>query len=161
MNEPSKIGTLEFLIESGKSAFIVFDPRAKGVSVPPHWAVQRQMTLEVGMNLPVPIQALQISHVGVSGMFSFNRAPFYCLVPWSAIVWIGRDFGTDAAVGVFWESSKPADWDDATTTKKVVGTGVNARRRGEKKPGAVAEAMKRGWRVLDGELSGPNTRGAA
>ncbi len=128
------------------SIFVLFDPRVRGASVPAHLAGKTHCALEVGLNMIVPIRDL-LSHAGgFSGVFSFNRVPCYVHVPWEAVFWIGRDLGTDAAVGIEWGESVPRDAlhqsEEVTQTKR---------------------RLPAGWSVIEGgkNVSGPNTRGAA
>ncbi len=150
--KPSKRTVFDTLLEQAdKSLFVAFDPRAKGVSVPAHLAVKQHVTLEVGLNMVVPIKDL-LSHAGgFSGVFSFNRVPCYVHVPWSCVFWIGRDIGTPACVGVEWPEDVPRD---AVVAEEV--TGVRKRPKRE---------LPEGWRVLEGggngAPSGPSTKGVA
>ena len=115
--------------------FVIFDPRVKGVSVPPHLAKQPSVALEVGLNMVVPIRDL-LSHAGgFSGTFSFGRVPCYVHVPWEAVFWIGRGLGTDAAVGIEWTADAPADAEHASEEVTQV----------RKRP-----ALPAGWAVFNG-----------
>ena len=68
------------------------DPRKPEVIVPAWFKKQPQLTLEVGLNMPVPIRDLVVDDDGISCTLSFNRTPFWCRLPWSAVfALVGRD----------------------------------------------------------------------
>lgn len=79
------------------------DPRADEVLVPPWLAKQPQLVLQVGLDLPVPIPDLRVDDEGVYGTLSFNRAPFTCSVPWSAVFALVGDDG----MGMVWHEDLP------------------------------------------------------
>ncbi len=148
-DKPTKREVFDALLSNGdKTLFVMFDPRAAGVSVPAHLKGKTHVSLEVGLQMIVPIKDL-LSHAGgFSGVFSFNRTPCYVHVPWAAVFWIGRDLGLDSCVGVEWPADVPRDAlhksDEVTEVRK-------------------RPALPKGWAVIDGgrAVSGPNTRGAA
>ena len=45
-------------------------------------------TFEYGLNLPVPIDDLEITDIGIRATLSFSRAPRPTFVPWAAVVGI-------------------------------------------------------------------------
>ena len=69
----------------GDSVFIHLDPRRDGVLVPKQFAKQSQLVLQVGLRLAIRIPDLLIDDEGISCTLSFNRAPFWCRMPWEAI----------------------------------------------------------------------------
>ncbi len=81
---PKKDVALALLEES--SMFIHLDPRRPDVLVPKGFMGQPQLVLQVGLNMAIPIPDLHIDEVGISCTLSFNRAPFWCRIPWSAIL---------------------------------------------------------------------------
>ena len=87
------------------SLFVYLDPRASGVSVPTWFARQAQLVLQVGLDLPVPIPDLRVDDEGVFGTLSFNRAPFTCVVPWSAVFALVGDDG----MGMVWQEDLPSE----------------------------------------------------
>jgi len=87
------------------SLFVYLDPRLEGVRVPPWLAKQAQLVLQVGLDLPIPIPDLKVDEEGVSGTLSFNRAPFTCVVPWSAIFGLVGDDG----MGFVWNEDLPEE----------------------------------------------------
>lgn len=81
------------------------DPRGDEVAVPPWLARQPQLVLQVGLDLPVPIPDLRVDDEGVYGTLSFNRAPFTCSVPWSAVFALVGDDG----MGMVWREDLPEE----------------------------------------------------
>jgi hypothetical protein len=76
----------------GPSVFVHLDPRRPGVAVPAWLKKQPQLVLQIGTNMPVPIPDLEIDEQGVGCTLSFNRAPFFCRLPWSAVyALVGED----------------------------------------------------------------------
>ena len=65
------------------SVYVHLDPRQDAVVVPAWFKKQPQLVLQVGMNMPVPIPDLRLDDDGMSCTLSFNRAPFFCVVPWA------------------------------------------------------------------------------
>jgi hypothetical protein len=101
---PSKKEQLLKLLERG-SVFVHLDPRREGVVVPV-WLVKKPpLVLQLGLNFPIPIRDLEIDDAGVRCTLSFNRSPFYCILPWSAVYAL---VGEDGTVTV-WPSELPAE----------------------------------------------------
>jgi stringent starvation protein B len=80
---PKKEVALALLAHS--SVFIHLDPRVANVVVPVWFKKQPQLVLQIGLNMPVPIQDLHVDDDGLSCTLSFNRSPFHCMVPWAAV----------------------------------------------------------------------------
>lgn len=80
---PKKEVALALLERS--SVYVHLDPRRPGVVVPQWFKKQERLTLQIGLNMPVPIPDLRLDDEGMSCTLSFNRSPFYCVIPWSAI----------------------------------------------------------------------------
>lgn len=73
------------LLAAGQSAFVTLDSRRNEVRVPEHLK-QHALTLQIGLNLrPHPIVDLTLDEFGIACTLSFNRKPFWCLVPWEAV----------------------------------------------------------------------------
>lgn len=75
------------------SVFVCLDPRREGVIVPSHFTAQSQLVLQIGVNLSIPIPDLEIDDDAVRCTLSFNRAPFHCTLPWSAVFALRDDSG--------------------------------------------------------------------
>jgi stringent starvation protein B len=92
------------LLERG-SVHVHLDPRAGGVVVPAWFKRQPQLVLQVGLNMPVPIPDLRVDEDGMSCTLSFNRSPFFCIVPWSAVfAMVGDD-----SRGMVWPDDVPPE----------------------------------------------------
>ena len=93
---------------------IHLDPRREGVVVPAHLAVGPRLTLEVGWNMHVPIEDLEVDARGVRGTLSFGGAPFYCEVPWAAVYGLADPHQK----GKVWEKDAPPDLPPAPAPPK-------------------------------------------
>jgi hypothetical protein len=100
---PKKEVALALLERS--SVYVHLDPRRDAVVVPAWLKKQPQLVLQVGLNMPVPIPDLKLDDDGMSCTLSFNRAPFYCVVPWSSVFAMVGDDGR----GVVWPDDVPAE----------------------------------------------------
>src|SRR5215467_14034388 len=100
---PKKEVALALLERS--SVHVHLDPRVDGVVVPPWFKRQPQLVLQIGLNLPVPIPDLRLDEEGMSCTLSFNRSPFYCVVPWASVFAMVGDDGR----GMVWPEDVPAE----------------------------------------------------
>ena len=101
---PPKRDVANALLERG-SLFLHLDPRVEGVVVPDYLRNQPQLVLQVGLSLVIPIPDLEVDEEGVFGTLSFNRAPFYCRVPWRAVFGMVGDDG----MGLLWHEDFPPE----------------------------------------------------
>jgi stringent starvation protein B len=100
---PKKEVALALLERS--SILVHLDPRLEPVAVPAWFKKQPQLVLQVGLNMPVPIPDLRLDDDGMSCTLSFNRSPFFCVVPWSSVfAMVGED-----GRGMVWPDDVPAD----------------------------------------------------
>lgn len=81
---PSKKEQLLKLLDRG-SVFVHLDPRRESVIVPDWLSHKPQLVLQLGRNFAIPIPDLEIDEFGVACTLSFNRTPFHCTLPWSAV----------------------------------------------------------------------------
>jgi hypothetical protein len=89
----------------GPSLFIHLDPRKPEVVVPPYFKKQPQLVLQVGLNMAIPIPDLKVDEECVSCTLSFNRRPFWCRLPWTAIyALVGEDMK-----GMIWPDEVPTE----------------------------------------------------
>jgi len=59
---------------------------APGVVLPPDTAgPEGYVQLDIGHNMPVPINGLRFTDFGIYGTFSFNRVPQDCVIPWTSL----------------------------------------------------------------------------
>lgn len=100
---PKKEVALALLDES--SMFIHLDPRRPDVAVPKGFMGQPQLVLQVGHNTAIPIPDLKVDDGGISCTLYFNRAPFWCNIPWHAIYAL---VGEDGRGGV-WPDDVPPE----------------------------------------------------
>lgn len=100
---PKKEVALALLEES--SMFIHLDPRRPDVAVPKGFMGQPQLVLQVGHNTAIPIPDLKVDDSGISCTLYFNRAPFWCNIPWGAIYAL---VGEDGRGGV-WPDDVPPE----------------------------------------------------
>lgn len=111
------------------SVYVHLDPRQDAVVVPAWFKKQPQLVLQVGMNMPVPIPDFRFDDDGMSCTLSFNRSPFFCVVPWAAVfAMVGED-----GRGMVWPDDVPAE-----VARQAQGRGDNAARKELPKPGMPA-----------------------
>lgn len=103
-NLPPKKDVAIALLERS-SVFVHLDPRRDLVVVPPWFKKQPRLVLQVGLNLAVPIPDLNVDDECISCTLSFNRSPFYCWIPWSAIFALVDDDGR----GLLWPDDVPRE----------------------------------------------------
>ncbi len=101
---PPKKDVMTALLESS-SVYLHLDPRREGVVVPKWLMSQPQLVLQVGLNMAVRIPDLDVGDDGVSCTLSFNRSPFWCFMPWSAIYGLVGDDGR----GMIWPEDVPVE----------------------------------------------------
>ena len=100
---PKKEVALALLERSNVDVYL--DPRAKGVVVPPQFRKEPRLILKIGLNMPVPIPDLRVDDDSMSCTLSFNRSPFYCVVPWSSVfAMVGED-----GRGMVWPDDVPQE----------------------------------------------------
>ena len=87
------------------SMYIHLDPRAETVQVPAWFKKQPQLVLQVGLNMAVPIPDLHVDEQGLSCTLSFNRAPFFCMIPWPAVFALVGEKGQ----AMVWAEDVPAE----------------------------------------------------
>ncbi len=134
---------LEDFLEKYHSVFVHVDTRRSGVMLPPEWMNKTHVTLQIGLDLVVPLRDLTFDHEGWSGTLSFNRSPFFCIIPWTAMFGVISDQG----VGGFWQGDLPPELVAERCTDSAVQTPPSA---------AAAEPAKLGSRrVLKSVPAGP------
>ncbi len=87
------------------SMYVHLDPRAEAVQVPTWFKKQPQLVLQVGLNMAVPIPDLHVDEHGLSCTLSFNRSPFFCMIPWPAIFALVGENGQ----AMVWAEDVPAE----------------------------------------------------
>ncbi len=89
----------------GPSVYVHLDPRRDGVTVPNWFRNQPQLVLQMGLHMALPIHDLDVTDDGISGTLSFNRRPFWCMMPWSAVFGLVGEDGR----GMIWPDDVPAE----------------------------------------------------
>ena len=137
MSLPPKHQVALKLLESS-GIFIHLDPRHPDVMVPAQFKTQRELVLQFGLNMRVPIKDLEVEPDAICGTLSFSRRPFWCRIPWTAVYAIVSDVDRR---GFSWgpgpgpeppapapapkrshlRAVGPADTSDATTEEAVSG----------------------------------------
>src|SRR5450432_1786325 len=87
------------------SMYIHLDPRAVAVQVPAWFKKQPQLVLQVGLNMAVPIPDLHVDEQGLSCTLSFNRSPFFCMIPWRSVFALVGENGQ----AMVWAEDVPAE----------------------------------------------------
>ena len=87
------------------SMYIHLDPRADAVQVPAWFKKQPQLVLQVGLNMAVRIPDLHVDEQGLSCTLSFNRSPFFCMIPWPAVFALVGENGQ----AMVWAEDVPAE----------------------------------------------------
>jgi len=94
----------------GPSVFIHLDPRKPEVVVPSYFKKQPQLVLQVGLNMAIAIPDLKVDDEGVTCTLSFNRRPFWCRLPWTAIyALVGEALDGEDMKGMLWPDDVPAE----------------------------------------------------
>jgi len=133
--------------------FIHLDPRRAEVLVPKGFMGQPQLVLQVGLNMAIPIPDLKIDEGGISCTLSFNRAPFWCRIPWSAIYAL---VGEDGRGGVWAEDVPP----EIQQQKQSAPPKATTSKRARPKLTAV-DTSERGRARDDGEKGAKPAEGAS
>jgi hypothetical protein len=140
----------------GPSLFIHLDPRKTEVVVPTYFKKQPQLVLQVGMNMAIPIPDLKVDDEGVSCTLSFNRRPFWCRLPWTAIyALVGEDMK-----GMIWPDEVPSEvaaQRDGKAPEQAAAPGARGRpaREPRKKIGALRSAPSEPTKSEDEEPAPP------
>jgi hypothetical protein len=73
------------------SVLVAVDATRDDVVVPTTFKTDPQLVLRIGYDLQPPIHDLVISSSGIFGSLSFSGVPFYCKIPWSAVLGMKSD----------------------------------------------------------------------
>lgn len=79
---PQKFAVFSRFLSKGK-VMVTLDARRPGVSVPAHLAQEPQLNLDFSERFG--LSDFMYDERGVRASLSFNRQPFFCDVPWSAV----------------------------------------------------------------------------
>lgn len=85
---------------------VYLDPKPSTVIVPARFKQDVRLILAVGTSMHIPIPDLKVDANGISGTLSFDRTPFFCRVPWSAVYALTTN-DEDHPDGEVWPDSVP------------------------------------------------------
>lgn len=105
MSSEHKRRFIEALFEQNTLVRVYINPQARGLRVP-EWLYKAPFFFELGLNLPIPIPDLQLTEDGFTATLSFQRLPYKCVVPWTAVFAIAP--ASDEAHGLVWAEDLPA-----------------------------------------------------
>lgn len=94
---------LAFLKDGWVTVYI--DARLPGVAVPDHLRTETRLVLQYGLNMPVPVEDLEVTDEGVKATLSFSRTPWQTMIPWAAIYVIACTDGR----GVLFQEDVPPE----------------------------------------------------
>ena len=100
---PKKDVALALLEQS--TVYVHLDPRSEAVRVPDWFKNQPQLVLQIGLNMPVPIQDLDVGDEAVSCTLSFSRRPHFCWIPWTSVFALVGENGR----GMVWPEDVPKE----------------------------------------------------
>jgi stringent starvation protein B len=103
---PSKKQTLLAFLKRGV-AMVHLDARRPGVAVPPQYAADAHLRLNLSLRYAIP--DLDISDRRIQATLSFAGRPFQCLLPWEAIFAITVPSGD----GQVWTEDLPEEMIDS------------------------------------------------
>jgi stringent starvation protein B len=87
------------------TVYVHLDPRGEKVQVPAWFKKQPQLVLQIGLNMPIPIPDLQVDDDGLSCSLSFNRSPYFCVIPWASVFALVGENGR----GMVWPDDVPSE----------------------------------------------------
>ncbi|MCG5053641.1 MAG: hypothetical protein KA712_11825 [Myxococcales bacterium] len=103
-DRPSKRDAFLTFLQDGWVTIYV-DARRAGVSVPEHLRSEPRLVLQYGLNMPVPVEDLEVTEGGIKATLSFSRQPYTTMVPWTAVYVIACTDGR----GVLYQEDVPGE----------------------------------------------------
>jgi stringent starvation protein B len=103
---PEKLRMFARLIEQGMT-MVSLDARREGVRVPHHLA--GELLLNLNFSLRFGIDDFAFDDDGVRASLTFNKVPFFCEIPWSAVFQMTSTVNADR---MMWPDSLPAELAD-------------------------------------------------
>lgn len=91
-------------LEKSDSVYVKFDARREGVVLPAHLRRDAAVVLQYGLNMRIPIPDLDVGEDGIGATLSFNRAPVWTFIPWTAVFAVVSENGAR-----LWEGDFPRD----------------------------------------------------
>ncbi|HXN30888.1 MAG TPA: hypothetical protein VN894_03460 [Polyangiaceae bacterium] len=132
---PKKDVALAFLERS--SVYVHLDPRPASVLVPAKFKTQPKLILQVGLNMALPILDLRLDDEGIGCTLSFDRKPFFCVVPWASVYAMVGDDGR----AMVWPDDVPAEVSLQAQPRAVVAR--------DPKDGAAPDSPADGGQVVE------------
>jgi stringent starvation protein B len=140
---PGKKETLLAYLARG-IAMIHLDARRDGVVVPPQYAMDAHLRLNLSYRYGIP--DLDISDQRVQATLSFGGRPFRCIIPWGSVFGITSHGTGDGQV---WPEDLPVE-----VVHTMADRYSNQRRQGSEAPAPAARRGKPSLAAVEGELSG-------
>lgn len=122
----------------GPSLYVHLDPRVDDAVVPKWFKKQHQLVLQVGLNMAVPIPDLEVGDDGIVATLSFNRSPFWCFMPWTAIYALVGEDGR----GMVWPDDVPSELAPKTQKPNLKVVGSKKPRKKASKADATGDKPK-------------------
>jgi stringent starvation protein B len=111
---PDKRQTLLYFLERGV-AMVHLDARKAGVVVPPQYAEEPHLRLNLSYHYNIP--DLDMNERRVQATLSFGGRPFHCFLPWGSIFGITSHAGE----GQVWPEDLPGEVMEGIATKREPG----------------------------------------
>jgi stringent starvation protein B len=152
--EKEKLQTFTEMFQTGRLIGVYLDPRLDSVNVPDRYRHMPALKLHFGMHLPIPVNHLEVSELGIKAILSFDHAPAGCFLPWKSVFAMLFE---DNHSGMEWPQNQP---DDITITppesrpppEEAKAKAIIA---GNEEQGAVEkEERKKMFSVMDGGKEG-------
>jgi hypothetical protein len=129
---------------------VVVNTTVSGVTVPPEYSNLTTLKLSIGLEMPVPIPDLKIEDDGITCTLSFNREPYFCVLPWEAI-WQMVPL-IDPKLGIVWKSDIPADIRTELEQRKKAST--KKAKEVQNRKSEDSNKNRRPFGIVDGEGKG-------
>jgi stringent starvation protein B len=140
---PSKKETLLAYLARGV-AMVHLDARRPGVSVPPQYASDAHLRLNLSYRYSIP--DLEVGDSGVEATLSFGGRPFHCVLPWPSVFGITSNGTGDGQV---WPEDLPVE------VVHTIGDRGDTRNEGNSATGRSGNGHKPTLAAVDGELKEP------
>jgi hypothetical protein len=144
----SKPEALNELLREENSVFVHVDTRLDGVDLPKPLLGRPQVALQLGHNMTIPVRDLTMDAHEWSATLSFDRTPFFCTIPWSAVYLIVGDSGRGAS----WPDDIPFEARVEQAEEGQKGYPRPRFRASDVDKAPPKRRLPPGWRVLDGGL---------
>lgn len=79
------------LLSTGQSVFVYLDPRSEFTLVPERFTKQDLLVLEIGLNMQVPVQGLEVQETGILVTLRFQGKFEPCFIAWRSVYEFRQD----------------------------------------------------------------------